>query len=71
MSAEAGQMAREMEDVIHALRLAGAHLASLDRAAAVRELNEREPYSPLRTKVEQAEISAAAVKNFLRETART
>lgn len=66
MSAEVGELAREMESVNRALECARVHLAGLDQADSARDL--RAPtYSPLRTLVEQAESSAARVTSYLRE----
>lgn len=64
---DSGEMAGEMERVCRALDEAGMHLAGEDQAESARQLNERVRYSPLRTTVEQARISAERVLCHLRE----
>lgn len=63
----AGEMAREMERVHHALELARVHVAGLDQADGARALAGSVQYSPLRTLLEQAETAAAKVTGYLRE----
>ncbi|MEW2475509.1 hypothetical protein AB0875_17100 [Micromonospora gifhornensis] len=65
MSAEARELATDMERVNRALESARLFLAGLDQADDARELRRR-TYSPLRTLVEQAEQSAARVTEYLR-----
>ncbi|MFG1951730.1 hypothetical protein [Micromonospora sp. NPDC048830] len=67
---EAGELARDMERVNRALGYARVFLAGLDQADGARELREA-MNSPLRTLVEQAEVSAARVTTYLRERSRT
>jgi len=67
--AEAGEMSREMERVCRALEHARLHVVALDQADTARALAETAAYSPLRTLLEQAEISAARVTSYLRRQA--
>ncbi|WP_233513858.1 hypothetical protein [Micromonospora craterilacus] len=70
MSAEARELARDMERVNRALETARLFLAGLDQADDARELRRR-TYSPLRTLIEQAEQSAARVTKYLRDGSRS
>ena len=65
-----GELAREMERVNRALELARVHVAGLDQAESARGLADRVTYSPLRTLLEQAEVSAERVTTYLRAQTR-
>jgi hypothetical protein len=68
---QAGEMARERERVSRALGQARTHLAGLDQAESARSLREKVAYSPLRTVLEQAEVAAQRVGEYLREQSRS
>lgn len=63
---EPDEMAREMERVCRALDQAGPHLSGEDQAESARQLSSRVTYSPLRTLVDLAQISARRVLEHLR-----
>ncbi len=63
---DAGQAAREMEKIMRALERTRLLLAGRDQATAAIELADELRYSPLRTLVEQAEVSGAEILRYLR-----
>lgn len=67
----AGEAAREMDKISHALHRSRELVASVDRARAALGLEGRESYSPLRTLVEQAQTSAERVHRVLQDAAGT
>ena len=66
----AGEAALEMEKVAHALHHAHALVVAVDRARAALELRDSEWYSPLRTLVELAQVSAGRVQEVLEGASR-
>lgn len=66
-----GEMAREMERVNRALAVARILVIGLDQAQNARALSPRVTHSPLRTLLEQAEIAAEHVTDYLREESRS
>jgi hypothetical protein len=62
---DAGQAAREMEKIIRALEHMRLLLAGHDQASAATDLATEPRYSPLRTLVEQAEVSGQEILHYL------
>ena len=64
---DAGQAAREMEKILRALEYARLLLAGRDQAIAATDLAAEPRYSPLRTLVEQAEMSGQEILRYLQK----